>query len=170
MGNTHLCSASSVCRAPPAQTKHTPRWCPSPTFFHIQNPSLWISSSLIVSTPLHRSPKFYLNCYLLTLMTKLNKTPIQQALMHPLHLKYARGPLNLSEVQQHVGKCRVRTKAEHKVLLLGTAMQSYVALLYSQWQNLICCFSTGTSVRTPLTLSRQVKPQCSLYKWSLHKQ
>lgn len=117
---------------------------------------------LTVSTPLHYSPKFYLNCYLLTLMTKSNKTPIQQALMHPLDLKYAHGPLNLSEVKQHVDKCRVRTKAEHKVLLLDTAIQSYVVLLYSWWRNLIGCFSTGTSVCTPLTLLLQAKPQCSL--------
>lgn len=151
-----------ICRAPSAQTKHTPWWCPSATFFHIQNPSLWISSSLIASIPLHCSPKFYLNCYLLTLMTKLNKTPIQQALMHPLDLKYAHGPLNLSEVQRRVGKHRVRTQAEHKVLLLDTAMQSYVVLLYSWWRNLICYFSTGTSVCTPLTLLSQAKPQYSL--------
>lgn len=53
-------------------------------------------------------------------MTKLNKTPIQQALVHPLDLKYAHGPLDFRELKQHMDKCGGRTKAEHKVLLLDT--------------------------------------------------
>jgi len=62
-------------------------------------------------------------------MTTLNKTPIQQALVHPLDLKYAHGPIDFSEVK-HTGKCRVRAKTERKVYLLDTAIQSYFVLLY----------------------------------------
>lgn len=62
-------------------------------------------------------------------MTKLNKTPIQQVLVHPLDLKYAHGPLDFREVKQHMDNCRRRTKAEHKVLLLDTDIKSYIVLL-----------------------------------------
>lgn len=61
-------------------------------------------------------------------MTTLNKTPIQQTLVHPLDLKYAHGSIDFSEVK-HMDKCRVRAKTECKVCLLDTAIQSYLVLL-----------------------------------------
>lgn len=112
-GHTHLSSEPSFHRAPPTHTKHTPNDVNLLLSTHISIPSFGICSSLITLTPLHSSPQVLLKL-LFTRVDDYTETPIQQTLVHPLDLKYARGTTDFREVKR-MGKCRVRTKTELKV-------------------------------------------------------